>query len=217
MIGKTFVALALVVVVSPSAVAQDAKTVVSNAAKTMGVENLTSIHYYGVAQNGNLGQNNNANQPWPMASASDYARAIDFSQPASRATCVTYAVPVQGCAAVQGQGQQNCTSAHTAWAQQLEIWTTPWGFLKGAAANGATVRVQTIDGRRFQAVTWNAPVKSPGGQPYRLVGLINDQSLVERVQTWLEHPVFGDMLVESEYTHYRDLNGLRFPSQMVQK
>jgi len=73
---------------------QDAKTVVATASKTMGVDGLNSIHFYGVAQNGNLGQNNNANQPWPMANASDYVRAIDFRQPASRATWQTYAVPV---------------------------------------------------------------------------------------------------------------------------
>src|SRR4029453_2629559 len=176
-----------------------------NATKAMGVETLTSIHYYGVTQTGNLGQNNNANQPWPMANASDYVRAIDFAQPASRATWVTYAAPVQGGAATQGQGQQNITPQNSAWAQQLEIWITPWGFLKGAAANAATARPQTVEGRRYQAVTWNAAIKSPGGQPYRVVGYINAAGLVERVQTWLEHPVFGDMLVEAEYTQNRDL------------
>src|SRR5580765_3028467 len=104
--------------------------VVANASKMMGVEGLNSIHYYGVAQNGNLGQNNNSNQPWPMAAANDYVRAIDFNQPASRATWQTYAVPVTGGAAALTPGQQNITSQNMAWGQQLEIWITPWGFLK---------------------------------------------------------------------------------------
>jgi glyoxylase-like metal-dependent hydrolase (beta-lactamase superfamily II) len=211
------VAVALAGLVSSSAAAQDVKTVLASATKAMGIEALTSIHYYGVAQTGNLGQNNNANQPWPMASASDYVRAIDFAEPASRATWVTYAAPVTGGAASQGQGQQNITPQNQAWAQQLEIWITPWGFLKGAAANNATLRAQTIDGRRYQAVSWNSPIKSPGGQPYRLVGFINTQNLVERVQTWLENPVFGDMLVEADYTHYRDNNGLMFPARIEQR
>jgi glyoxylase-like metal-dependent hydrolase (beta-lactamase superfamily II) len=204
-----------------TASAQDAKTVISNASKAMGVETLNSIQYYGTAQNGNLGQNNNANQPWPMAAMNDYVRAIDFSKPTSRATWATYAVPVTGgrAALVQGtpQTQQLITPETTAWAQQLEIWITPWGFLKGAAANNATVRGQTVNGQRFQAVTWNSPFKSPGGQSYRLVGYINGQNLVERVQTWVENPIFGDMLVEAEYTHYRDNNGLKYPAQIVQK
>jgi glyoxylase-like metal-dependent hydrolase (beta-lactamase superfamily II) len=215
---RTCVAVSiLVAAMSPVAAAQDAKTLVAKATSAMGVEGLTSIKYYGVAQNGSLGQNNNANQPWPLANANDYVRAIDFAQPASRATWVTFAVPVQGGAATQGQGQQNITPQNTAWAQQLEIWITPWGFLKGAAANGATVRAQTVDGRRYQAVSWNAPLKSPGGQPYRLVGYISPAGLVERVQTWVEHPIFGDMLVEADYTHYRDINGLKFPAQIVQR
>ncbi len=211
-------ALAFTGMVSQTAAAQDAKTVIGNASKTMGVDGLNSMYYDGVAQNGNLGQNNNANQPWPMTGANDYVRAIDFTQPASRASWMTYAVPVTGGVASLAPGQQNITPQNTAWAQQLEIWITPWGFLKAAAANNATVRAQTAGGKRYEVVSFNAPVKSPGGQPYRMVGYINSQNLVEKVQTWLENPIFGDMLVEAEYTHYRDgANGLKFPAQMVQK
>src|SRR5215510_8346441 len=124
---RTFGVLALaVLLLTQTVTAQDAKTVSAAASKAMGVDGMNSIHFYGVAQNGNLGQNNNANQPWPMANASDYVRAIDFSQPASRATWVTYATPVQGGAASQGQGQQNITPQTQTWAQQLEIWITPW-------------------------------------------------------------------------------------------
>jgi len=188
--------------------------VVSNSAKAMGIGGLNSIHYYGVAQNGNLGQNNNSNQPWPMAGANDYVRSIDFTQPASRATWMNYAVPVTGGVATLTPGQQNITPQNTAWAQQLEIWITPWGFLKGAEANKATVRPS----KRYQVVSFDAPVKSPSGKPYRVVGYINDQNLVEKVQTWLENPIFGDMLIETEYTHYREgANGLKFPAQIVQK
>src|SRR5690349_12415049 len=106
------VALALAGTWFQTAAAQDANTVVGNASKTMGVEGLNSIYYYGVAQNGNLGQNNNANQPWPMAGANDYVRAIDFTQPASRATWVNLAVPVTGGAAAQTPGQLNVLPAN---------------------------------------------------------------------------------------------------------
>ena len=66
----SIIALVLAVLSSQALLAQDAKTVISNASKAMGVDGVNSIHYYGVAQNGNLGQNNNSNQPWPMAGAS---------------------------------------------------------------------------------------------------------------------------------------------------
>jgi len=85
---------------------QDAKTVVATASKTMGVDGLNSIHFYGVAQNGNLGQNNNANQPWPMANASDYVRAIDFTQ---RRFFLTQRV---GCSQQNNKVQCECDSDH---------------------------------------------------------------------------------------------------------
>ncbi len=212
------VALVLAALLTQTVTAQDAKTVISAASKAMGVEGLNSIHYYGVAQNGNLGQNNNANQPWPVAAANDYVRAIDFTQPASRATWQTYAIPVTGGAAALAPGQQNITPQNMAWAQQLEIWITPWGFLKGAAANNATVRAQTVGGRQYRAVTFNSPIMSPGGKPYTVTGYVNSQNLVERVETRVENPIFGDMLVEAEYSQYREgANGLKFPAQIVQR
>ncbi|HMF00149.1 MAG TPA: MBL fold metallo-hydrolase, partial [Terriglobia bacterium] len=215
---KLTIVITLLTLLTVTVTAQDAKTVISSASKAMGIEGLNSIHYYGVAQNGNLGQNNNSNQPWPMTAANDYVRAIDFSKPASRATWQTYAVPVTGGAAALNPGQQNITPENMTWAQQLEIWITPWGFLKGAAANSAAVKAETVGGKRYQTVTFNSPIKSPGGQPYKVVGYINNQNLVEKVQTWLENPIFGDMLVEAEYTQYREgANGLKFPAQIVQK
>jgi glyoxylase-like metal-dependent hydrolase (beta-lactamase superfamily II) len=183
--------------------------------KTMGSENLNSITFWGVAQNGNFGQNNNANHPWPMANASDYMRSIDFTAPASRATWVNYAVPVTGGAAAQTPGQQNITPQQGTWAQQLEIWTTPWGVLRAAAANNATARSQTVGGRRMTVFSFDAPIKSPGGLPYKVNAFINPQGLVERVETWVENPIFGDLLVESEYTNYRDAYGVMYPANIV--
>src|SRR4029453_2873126 len=78
-------------------------------------------------------------------------------------------------------------------------------------------RTHMLNGKRYQAVTFNSSIKSPGGQPYRVVGYINSDNLVEKVQTWLENPIFGDMLVEADYTFYRDgANGLKYPAQIVQ-
>ena len=129
-------AVAVLMMVASTAAAQDAKTVLGNSARAMGIENVTAVHFYGTASAGNLGQNNNSNQPWPMAAMNDYVRAIDFSQPASRATWASFAVPVTGGRAALAQGtpqtQQVVTPTAAAWGQQLEIWITPWGFVKGA-------------------------------------------------------------------------------------
>jgi glyoxylase-like metal-dependent hydrolase (beta-lactamase superfamily II) len=220
MLIRTALAISLILagLVAQPAMAQDVKTVLANASKAMGADNVTSVTLVGSGANYNLGQNNNANGPWPRVNLNDLRRTIDLSQPALRASAVTWAAPPQGTPAVQGAFNQLITPANAAWAQQLEIWTTPWGFLKGAAANSATSRTQNVNGRRSHVVTWNAPVKSPGGLPYKVVGYINAQTnLIDRVETWLENPVFGDMLVETVYSQWREgANGFMFPSSIVQ-
>jgi glyoxylase-like metal-dependent hydrolase (beta-lactamase superfamily II) len=37
------------------------------------------------------------------------------------------------------------------------------------------------------------------------------------VNTWIENPIFGDMLVQTLYTDYRDNNGFKFPASIEQK
>jgi glyoxylase-like metal-dependent hydrolase (beta-lactamase superfamily II) len=217
MTKKTIGLVAVLAALSVPAAAQDAKTILAAASKAMGSENLNAITYYGSGANFGLGQSNNSNGAWPRTNVNDYVRSIDFTQPASRATGVTFAAPVTGGPAAQAPFQQNITPANTAWAQQLEIWITPWGFLKGAAANNATAHPQLAGGRRYTVVTWMTSQKAPSGVPYKVVGYINGRNLVEKVQTWLENPIFGDMLVEAIYGEYRDANGVKYASMIVQK
>jgi glyoxylase-like metal-dependent hydrolase (beta-lactamase superfamily II) len=219
------IALAATGLVSTAAFAQNAASVISDASQAMGVNGLNSITYYGSGANFNLGQNNNANYPWPRINLNDYRRTIDFTQNASLATAQTYGVPVTGGSAtlnpftqnIRPANTQNMPPANATWANQLEIWITPWGFLKGAAANNATARPGAIFGGRAQVVTWNSPMRSPGGQAYSVVGYIDAANLVRRVETSVEHPVFGDMLVQVDYNDYRDNMGLKYPAQIVQR
>ena len=56
------------------------------------------------------------------------------------------------------------------------------------------------------------------GSSCKVVGYINPANMVERVETWLENPIFGDMLVESIYTEYREAaNGVKYPASIVQR
>jgi glyoxylase-like metal-dependent hydrolase (beta-lactamase superfamily II) len=199
------------------AFAQDAETIVADASAAMGVSDLNSLLYYGVGANYSLGQNNNAEGPWPRGNLNDYRRYIDFDAPSSLASAQTYAVSVLGGPAQEGAFRQNIAGGSGGWAQQLEIWTTPWGFLKGAAANGATAQTRSLDGRHYYVLSWNTPQRAPSGIPYSVVGYIDqDTNLVDRVETWVENSVFGDMHVESIYTNYRDAYGLKYPTTMQQ-
>jgi glyoxylase-like metal-dependent hydrolase (beta-lactamase superfamily II) len=211
-------AFALSLLVSASVAAQDAKVVLAAASKAMGMDNLTSITIYGSGANFGLGQSNNANDQWPRTNLNDYARSIDFASSTARATAVTFAAAVTGPTATQGAFQQNITPANTGWAQQLEIWTTPWGFIKGAMANNATLGggASGVPGRRV--VTWMTTQKAPSGTSYKVVGYIDSRNLVTRVDTWLENPIFGDMLIENDYSNYREaLGGVMYPANIVQR
>lgn len=211
-------AIGILLVCASTAFAQDAKTTIANASRAIGADGVTSVTMFGAAANYNLGQNNNSQGPWPRTNLNDYRRTIDFAATALRASAQTYGAPPQGTPAVAGQFNQ-VVAATAPWAAQLEIWVTPWGFLKGAAANNATAATQTVNGRRYTVVTWNAPVKSPGGAAYRVVGYINPTTnLVDRVDTWVENPVFGDLQVENYYSQWRNGAGtFRFPSVIEQK
>src|SRR5437879_3232972 len=83
-----FAILTLLVVFPRTTQAQDAKTVLSNAAKAMGAENLKTIQYSGSGSNAGIGQNKNPNAAWPLVRVKSYTREIDFSGPSSRVQMV---------------------------------------------------------------------------------------------------------------------------------
>ena len=86
----------------------------------------------------------------------------------------------------------------------MEIWTTPQGFLKAARANNAA----SEPANGGSTVTFTA-----AGRKY--VGTIDAQSRVQKVQTWLDSPVLGDMLVENTFSDYKDFGGVMFPGRIV--
>ena len=218
MLTKLAAGALLVTLLSTGAAAQNASTAISNATKAMGAEGLNSITYSGSASNGNFGQSKTIAGPLAMTTITNYTRAIDLNQPASRATGATMPPAIPGAPPPQpGNFNQNITPANAAWTQQLEIWVTPWGFLKGAAANNATVRSERTGGRAYNIISWMPAQKSPSGQSYRLNGYINDQNMVERVETWVEHAVLGDLHVDTSYSNYQDFGGLKVPARIVQK
>ena len=86
------------------------------------------------------------------------------------------------------------------WASSLEFYITPWGFLKGAAENNATASRRRVDGKNYTVLTWSPAVKAPSGKNYVINGYVNDQNLVERVETWLGDNIMGDMHIVATYT-----------------
>ena len=216
---------ALLAVLPAAASAQSAGPVVAAASKAMGVDALNSITYAGTARNGAFGQSKAIGEPMGpvnVTQITQYTRTINFATPAdasaliSRATGPTQPPTVPGAPPpMPGVLNQNITAmqANTNWNQGLNVWTTPWGFLKGAAANNATVRQQGGQ----QVVVFSPALKSPSGQAYTVTGYLNNQNQVTKVETRVDNAVVGDLLVEFEYSNYQNMNGVQVPTRIVQR
>ena len=222
---RTLSAAALIVALSwTTAAAQDAKAVVAAAAKAMGTETLSSITYSGTARNGAFGQSKSIGNPMGpvnLTQITQYTRTINFEKGeptalVSRATGPTQPPTVPGVPPpMPGVFNQNITNQQlTGWNQALNFWSTPWGFVKGAAANNATVRKEGGQ----QLVSFSpAGFMSPSGKTYMVTGYLNGQNLVTKVETHVEHAVAGDLLVEFEYSNYQNMNGVQEPTRIVQR
>lgn len=207
-----------------NAVAQDAKAVIANAQKAMG--DLKSITYSGSAKDVAFQQcgSNAADMICrgthdPMRPINNYVRVIDLTGPASRHAGGTNnpagggaTIPMPGTFFQQVTPQQADVSQP--WANSLELYITPWGFLKGAAANNATVSRRKVKGHTV--LTWSPAVKAPSGKSYFINGFVNEQNIVDQVETWVGDNIMGDMHIFATYTGWKDFGGVMAPSKIVQ-
>jgi glyoxylase-like metal-dependent hydrolase (beta-lactamase superfamily II) len=205
-----------------SAWGQDAKAVIAGAKKALG--DPTSVTYSGAAKDvsfqqcgANKAAMNCQGTHDPMRPIDNYVRVIDLSAPASRHTGATNNIGAGGSTTVTpGTFFQQVTpqQADTAqpWAQSVELYITPWGFLKGAEANNATMKK---DGK-YTVLSWSPAVKAPSGKGYTINGYVNGQNQIERVETWLGENIMGDMHIVATYSGWKDFGGAMAPAKIVQ-
>src|SRR5687767_7817860 len=158
------VSLGLAIAVSLGAcVRQEQAGTVQSASEALGANALKSIEYSGTGKWFQFGQAPNPTLPWPAFDVSNFTASIDYETPAARVQMERTQVvepdrvrpaPVQQrpIQIVHGTHAWTLTTPPgaapgTAPAPQpqpaaveertMEIWTTPHGFLKAAAANNA--------------------------------------------------------------------------------
>ena len=209
-----------------TATAQDAKMVIANAQKALG--DPKSITYSGSAKDVAFQQcgANAADMMCrgthdPMRPITNYVRVIDLAAPASRHTGGTNNIGPGGSTTVTpGTFFQQVTPQQAdltqPWANSLEFYITPWGFLKGAAENNATASRRKADGKDYTVLTWSPAVKAPSGRNYVVNGYVNGQNLVERVETWVGENIMGDMHILATYSGWKDFGGAMAPAKIVQ-
>jgi len=211
------VATLIATLLPASAFAQDAKAVIEATAKAMGTTGLNSITFSGGAAIGNFGQSRTISFGLASTTIRNYTRTIDFTKPASRAIGEATPPAGRGAPPQQPRPYEEMLGADSTWAQQLSIWVTPWGFLRGAAANNATLKTKKLGDVSYKTLTWSPPQKAPSGLPYEVVGYIDADNLVARVETRVEHPIFGDMRVETLFQNYRDFGGVMSPTRIAER
>jgi len=92
--------------------------------------------------------------------------------------------------------------------RMLQIYLTPHGFLRAAAANNATQR----------PVTGGTEIAFTLQGKYRFTGLINARNEVEKISTVTYNPVLGDTPIEVTYSNYQKTDAdTMFPLRILQR
>ncbi len=197
----------------------------------LGATELRSIEFSGTGRWFQFGQAPSPTLPWPQFDVTSYTATINYETPAARVRMTRKQTIEPGRArpAPVEQRPDLYVSGNSAWTiaaapgapagappapqaqpatveeRVMEIWTTPHGFLRAAAANNAT----------SQPAGGGSEMSFTVGGTHRYVGTVNAQNQVERVQTWIDNPVLGDTPVEFTYSGYRDFGGVMFPERIV--
>jgi metallo-beta-lactamase superfamily protein len=242
MTRRASILMAMLLLVAAAASAQDVHSVLQASAKAMGLASLKTIQYSGSGWFSMIGQTYGLSEDWPHYEVNPYTRTIDYDATFSREEYTRRQgnYPTLGRVPMPEQRILTFLNGNFAWnvqadkvvpqmrpyldgipvsdLRQIEIMITPHGFLKAAlAASDATAVSLPIvgaadyglsqNGRKVTIVSFTVM-----GGKYRINGTINDQNLVELVDTWFPNPVYGDMNYEMRYTQYKDFGGVKFPT-----
>jgi len=225
--GLTLSAAALVFL-PLSASGEDATGVLKHAASAMGAAELKSIRYAAEGSGYTFGQAFNPGMPWPKINVHSQIRTINYDSASMREEITLSRAEPKGGGGYPLAGQQRndqYLSGDYAWNQAgnnavpgprfvadrvHQLWITPHGVIKAAIKNNATLRWHTQNGKSLAAVSF----KQPGR--YAATAFINEDYLVERVESRLPDPVLGETTAVTRYSDYRDFGGVKFPARIEQ-
>ena len=197
----------------------DLKTVVANSMKAMGTTDLKTLVISGEGYDTCVGQEPNWHTGWwRRYSDKQYVRSIDFDAKGWRIQRVRGEGEPNGhggCGTTNPTPEQNQNQVTNAgpmapWNTQLEYILLPQGFLKTALDRNASVKSETIKGKKFTVVEFAGDNKAP------VTGYINDQGYVEKVETKIDINPFGDQAYNAIYTDWKDFGGVKFPGHIVE-
>jgi len=210
------------------AYAEDATGVLRRASSAMGAAQLKSIRYATEGTGYTYGQAFKPGAPWPKIKVHSQVRSIDYDSASMREEITLSRDEPKGGGGYPLTGQQRndqFLSGDYAWNQAgnnavpgprfvvdrvHQLWITPHGVIKAALRNNATLQWRTQDGRSLAAVSYTEPGR------YAATAFINEDYLVERVESRLPDPVLGETTAVTRYSDYRDFGGIQFPARVRQ-
>jgi len=225
---RSHIALAIAGFLALAGASCSQQTPLQKAAALLNVDNVKTVQFIGSGKNFSVGQNYTSSDPWPPVTVKSYTGLINYETNSARVELVREmgaVMPRGGGAPFFGEQRQvQVVSGDYAWnvppmpgapaapapdaapERMLAIWSTPTGFVKAAMANNATTKPNGT----------GTDVAFTVGGKYKMEGTINADGQVEKVRTWIDHPIVGDMLIETTYSDYKDFGGgVTRPSHLV--
>jgi glyoxylase-like metal-dependent hydrolase (beta-lactamase superfamily II) len=211
-----------------SALAQDAGNLLQRAAGAMGAVDLKSIRYAGEGTGWSFGQAFKPGTPWPKIKVHSETRTINYETGSMRDEITLSRAEPKGGGGYPPVAQQKndqFVSGDYAWNQGPsgplpgpryvadrvhQLWITPHGVIKSAMKNKAALKKPAQGGKGLTAVSFTEPGR------FTATAFINEEGLVERVESRLPDPVLGETTAVTRYSDYRDYGGVKFPSRIQQ-
>lgn len=192
--ARMFLSVILLVVFCAPGWAQDTRAILNTAIQALGADNLRTLQYSAAGSiYDDKGQ---------QTVLSSYIRDMDLNTTTSTVKMTL----IQGTPPTP-QTLNQTISPSSPWNIQFDFWLTPYGFLKGAAANDATSETKSVDGGTYKVVTFTVPGN------HKIVGYINTENLVERVEARTDN----DVLIQAFYHDYEKFGSLEVPTVMIQR
>jgi glyoxylase-like metal-dependent hydrolase (beta-lactamase superfamily II) len=207
-----------------------ADTVLQRVADGINVGEIKTLQYAGNGTMFALGQNFTPIGPLPRYYLKSFTRIIDFNNAAMRDESVRIQGEnpprggggqpiageqrqvqfVQGDYAWNEAGKEMAPRPWEATERQHQIWVTPQGFVRAALAHETATKSVTMDGRKMTVISFTSKGRMKAD------AYVNDENLIERIESWYGHPVIGDTKVDTRFSDYRDFAGIKFPGKIIQ-
>ena len=222
----TLSAFALAVMPATAFAQDSAVGVLKRASTVMGEPK--SIRYAGDGTGWSFGQAWAPGKAWPKIDIQSQVRTINYTSGSMREEIAFSRGEPQGGGGYPLSGQQRndqYVSGPYAWNgspggavpgprfvidRTHQLWTTPHGVIAAAMRNNATVTWPAMGGKSLAAVSFRELGR------FTATAFINDDYVVERVESRLPDPVLGEVAVVTTYSNYRDYGGVKFPGRIQQ-